>query len=157
MTAQTQDTAEVRTSIEVAAPPERAFRVFTADLDRWWPRSHHLLPGELAENGVDPFAGGRVWERSTDGETCTWGRVLTWNPPTTFAFTWLIGPDFDVPGPDAEGSRVTVTFTPVEGGTRVELVHDRLDAHGARWRDLRSAVASDGGWPQLLGEYAAAV
>ena len=73
MTAQTQDTAEVRTSIEVAAPPERAFRVFTADFDRWWPRSHHLLPGELAGNGIDPVVGGRIWERSTDGETCTWG------------------------------------------------------------------------------------
>jgi uncharacterized protein YndB with AHSA1/START domain len=55
---------------------------------------------------------------------------------------------------DAAGSRVTVTFTPVGDGTLVSLVHDRLDAHGTGWEQVRAAVDSDGGWPGLLREYA---
>lgn len=150
------DATAVRTSTDVAAPPDRAYEVFTAGMDSWWNRDHHVLPGTLRAVGVEPREGGRLWEENADGDTCTWGRVLTWDPPRTFAFAWLVGPDWDVPAPDAAGSRVTVTFTPIAGGTRVELVHDRLDAHGEGWQDVRNAVGSDGGWPSGLREFAAA-
>ena len=156
MTTQT-DTTEVRSSIEVAAPPEHAFEVFTAGIDRWWTRTHHVQSGELKEIGVDPFVGGRMWEENDAGDVCTWGRVLAWEPPGLFAFSWLIGPDWGIPGPDAAGSRVTVTFTPVAAGTRVELVHDRLDAHGPGWEGVRAGVGSDGGWPAGLRQFAAAL
>jgi uncharacterized protein YndB with AHSA1/START domain len=156
MTTQT-DATEVHTSIEVAAPPEHAFEVFTAGIDRWWTRSHHVQSGELKEIGVDPFVGGRMWEENDAGEMCTWGRVLAWEPPDMFAFSWLIGPDWGVPGPDPAGSRVTVTFTPVAAGTRVDLVHDRLDAHGEGWESVRAGVGSDGGWPAGLRQFASAL
>jgi hypothetical protein len=55
------------------------------------------------------------------------------------------------------GSRVTVTFTPTDAGTRVALVHYQLDAHGSGWEALRAGVSSDGGWPSLLRLFAAAV
>ena len=155
--AETDQSTAVRTSIRVAAAPERAFEVFTTGIDRWWVRSHHLLPDDLARVGVEPRVGGRLYEESVTGGTCTWGRVLTWEPPRTFAFAWLIGPDWQVPAADAAGSRVTVTFTAVDGGTRVDLVHDRLDAHGAGWEGVRDAVASDDGWPILLRQYAETV
>jgi uncharacterized protein YndB with AHSA1/START domain len=154
---QTHDAAEVRTSIEVAATPEHAFEVFTAGMDRWWTRSHHVQSGGLKEIGVDPFVGGRMWEENDAGEVCTWGRVLVWDPPGVFAFSWLIGPDWQVPAPDAEGSRVTVTFTPTGTGTRVDLVHDRLDVHGPGWENVRAGVGSDGGWPAGLRQLAAAL
>lgn len=157
MTIQTDDTATARSSIEVGAPPDRAFQVFTAGFDRWWNRAHHLLEGELAEVGIEPFVDGRVWERSTAGDECTWGRVLTWDPPGSFAFSWLIGPDWAVPAADAPGSRVTVTFTPVDAGTRVDLVHDRIDAHGTGWESIRDSVRAEGGWSGLLRLYAAHV
>jgi uncharacterized protein YndB with AHSA1/START domain len=156
MTMQTEATV-VRSSIEVAAPPEHAFEVFTAGIDRWWTRSHHVQSGELKEIGVDPFVGGRMWEENDGGGVCTWGRVLAWEPPGLFAFSWLIGPDWGVPGPDAVGSRVTVTFTPVAAGTRVDLVHDRLDVHGPGWEGVRDGVGSDGGWPAGLRQLAAAL
>jgi uncharacterized protein YndB with AHSA1/START domain len=152
---QTGASTEVRTSVEVSAPLERAFEVFTAGIDRWWTRAHHVQSGELREIGVDPFVAGRMWEVNDAGSECTWGRVLTWEPPREFAFSWLIGPDWGVPAPDAEGSRVTVTFTPAGGGTRVELVHDRLDVHGPGWKNVRAGVGSDGGWPAGLRQFAA--
>lgn len=153
------DEATVRSTVRVAADPDRAFRVFTADIDRWWTRSHHVQSGELKEIGVDPLVGGRLWEENDAGEVCVWGRVLTWEPPREFAFSWLVGPDWAVPGPDAAGSRVTVTFTPADGGTATEvvLVHDRLDVHGPGWESVRDGVASEGGWPAGLRQFASVV
>jgi uncharacterized protein YndB with AHSA1/START domain len=157
MTAMTDDSAAVRTAVDVAAPPERAFAVFTAGIDTWWNRAHHVQSGELKEIGVDPFVGGRMWETNDAGDLCVWGRVLTWDPPREFAFSWLIGPDFGLPGPDVAGSRVTVTFTASGSGTHVTLVHDQLDAHGPGWEGVREGVGSDEGWPAGLRMYAAAV
>ncbi|MGW5669124.1 SRPBCC family protein [Micromonospora sp. NPDC003776] len=156
MTTAETDTA-VRTSVRVSAGPERAFEVFTAGMDRWWTRSHHVQPGTLKAIGVEPWVGGRLWEENDAGDVCAWGRVLTWDPPRTFAFAWLIGPDWAVPGPDAPGSRVTVTFSPDGDGTRVDLVHDQLDAHGPGWESVRNGVGSDGGWPAGLREFARTV
>lgn len=150
------DVTAVRTSIEVAAPPERPFEVFTTGMDSWWNRDHKVLPGTLKLMGVEPREGGRLWEEDVDGRSCTWGRVLTWEPPRTFAFSWLVGPDWGIPGPDAPGSRVTVTFTPSGAGTVVELVHDQLDAHGEGWQNVRNGVGADGGWPAGLRAFAAA-
>lgn len=146
---------EVRTAVDVPVSPARAYAVFTTGLDTWWNRGHHLLDGDLAEVGIEPVVGGAVWERSVDGRTCTWGRVVQWEPGVVFAFTWAIGPDWAVPAPEAPTSRVTVTFTPIEGGTRVELVHDQLDRHGDGWQRLRDSVAGPGGWSSHLAAFAA--
>ena len=154
MTPQTDERTVVRTSVDVTVPPDKAFAVFTAGIDRWWTRAHHVQSGELKEIGVDPHTGGRLWEENDAGDVCTWGRVLIWDPPRTFAFSWLIGPDWSVPRPDAVGSRVTVTFTPTDAGTHVDLVHDQLDAHGPGWESVRDGVGSDGGWPAGLRQFA---
>ena len=34
--------APVRKSVHVAAPPDRAFEVFTAGIGRWWPKTHSI-------------------------------------------------------------------------------------------------------------------
>ena len=144
----------VRVEADTTVSPERAFDVFTRGMDTWWNRVHHVLPGTLAEIGVEPRTGGRMWERNDAGETCDWGRVLVWDPPTTFAFRWLIGGDWGVPAPGAPGSRVTVTFTPTETGTHVVLVHDEFEAHGDGWRSVRDGVGAPGGWPAGLPRFA---
>ncbi len=55
---------------------------------------------------------------------------------------------------------MTVTFTGLEGGgTRVDLVHDRLAAHGPGWQGIRDGdgdgVGGTGGWPAGLALYVA--
>jgi uncharacterized protein YndB with AHSA1/START domain len=157
MTVRTDDVSAVCREVSVPVPPDRAFAVFTDGIDRWWLRAHHVQPGTLRRVGIDPEVGGRVWEENDAGAVCVWGRVLAWEPPHRFAFSWQIGTDWAVPAPDAPASRVTVTFTAAEGGTRVQLVHDRLDAHGPGWEQLRESVGSDGGWPALLSRFADAV
>jgi hypothetical protein len=154
VTIHAEDSTVVRVAIEVEAAPGHAFGVFTSGIDSWWTRSHHVQDGELKQIGIDPFVGGRLWEENDAGEICAWGRVLTWNPPREFAFSWLIGTDWGVPAPDAPARRVTVTFTPTDSGTLVELVHDQLDAHGSGWESIRDAVGGENGWPVGLRQFA---
>jgi uncharacterized protein YndB with AHSA1/START domain len=150
------DNTTVRTSIDVSVAPERAFHVFTEGIDSWWPREHHLLNGELKQVAMDAEVGGRLYEESADGDVCVWGRVLTWDPPRTFSYSWLIGTDWAPPGADAQGSRVTVSFMAAEGGTHVEVIHDQLDVHGEGWEPMRDAVGGADGWALLMSRFAAA-
>ena len=154
MTASTDQNTSISTAVDVAVTPSTAFAVFTAGFDRWWNRDHHLLAGDLERAVIEEGVGGRVYEESVDGEVCEWGEVLAWDPPRSFAFSWRIGVDFGVPAKDAPHSIVTVTFTPVDAGTHVELVHSQLDAHGDGWHKLRDSVSQDGGWPGLLELFA---
>jgi hypothetical protein len=51
----------VGTSIVVDAPIERAFAVFTEDMDSWWPKEHHILQAPLARMVFEPASGGDIY------------------------------------------------------------------------------------------------
>jgi hypothetical protein len=78
---QTTGGTVVRKSIDVPVPPDRAFEVFTAGINSWWTREHHVLSGELKDIGIEPKVGGRLWQENDAGATCDWGRVLTSSLP----------------------------------------------------------------------------
>jgi len=143
------DTA-VRREITVKATPERAFEVFAARLDSWWPRSYSIGPTDLAEAVIEPRAGGRWLERGTDGAECVWGEVRAYDPPRRLTLTWAIGGDWQ---PDAHASEIDVTFEPAGGETRVTLVHSGLERHTAA-DALRASIGGEGGWSGLLAAYA---
>jgi hypothetical protein len=157
MTPQTTDPTAVRVELTVDAGPDTAYDVFTTGMDTWWPRSHHIGAGTLAEVVVEPRAGGLLYGREEDGTRCPWGTVLVWDRPTHFAFTWSITPAWQYEPDQAHTSRVDVTFTPVDDGhTTVTLVHSGLDRHGDGWEAMRDSVGSPGGWPMLQDNYAQA-
>jgi len=52
MTMQTADLT-VRKTVTVEAPQERAFDVFTAGFDSWWPRGHHIGEADMAEAVIE--------------------------------------------------------------------------------------------------------
>jgi hypothetical protein len=63
--------APVRKSIVVQATAKRAFEVFTAGIDRWWPKTHGIGAGPVIESVIEPFVGGRWYSmRAT-----TWDRA----------------------------------------------------------------------------------
>jgi uncharacterized protein YndB with AHSA1/START domain len=154
MTTHTTDTT-VRSSIAVEAPIERAFSVFTEGIGSWFPREYNLLDTEIAERTFEPRAGGRIYDRGTDGSECSWGRVLAYEPPDRVVFSWDISPQWQVEGDPEKTSQVDVRFI-ADGSdrTRVELEHRNLDRHGPGWEQLRESVAGEGGWPGCLRRFA---
>jgi uncharacterized protein YndB with AHSA1/START domain len=143
------DGTSVRFSIEVAAPIERAFRVFTENFDSWWPRDHHIGVVEMAAAIMEPRGGGRWYELGVDGSECDWGVVLAWDPPHHLAVSWHLDGEFRFDADHARASRVDVHFEP-RGADRtlVTLEHSGLDHHGDSWRRLRESISR--GWPTDL-------
>ena len=125
----------IRLAFEVACPVERAFEVWTADIDRWWPADHTVTGvGDLLVV-LEPRPGGRIFERTPGGVEHDWGEVTIWEPPTRLGYLWHLRRD----RADA---------------TRVEIEHrnwERLGADGETWRDRNR-----GGWETLLPHYVAA-
>ena len=157
MTTQTTDAA-VRASIVVAAAPERAFTVFTDEIETWWPPEHHLLQGELDGMVFEPRVGGHVYDRAKDGTTCVWARVLTYEPPRRFVISWDINPQWEIESDPSRTSEIEVRFVPDgKDRTRVEIEHRHLDRHGPGWEQMRDAVGSPGGWGRGLDRFAEAV
>jgi uncharacterized protein YndB with AHSA1/START domain len=146
MTMQATD-ASVRTSITVQAPIDRAFAVFTQGISTWWPPTHHILEGELAEMVFEQHVGGHVIDRSTDGRECRWARVLSYEPPERVVISWDINTRWQIETDHEKTSEVEVRFIP-DGPdrTRVELEHRNIERHGEGWEGMRDAVGSPDGW-----------
>lgn len=142
----------VHKSIHVATRPERAFRVFTEQMGRWWPLvSHHIGAAAAESCVVEPFVGGRWYERGVDGSECTWGRVLAWEPPRRVVLAWQISADWKYDA--ALLTEVEVRFVADGDGTRVELEHRLLERYGARAAEVQAILDSPGGWTGLLGAF----
>jgi uncharacterized protein YndB with AHSA1/START domain len=147
----TVDTAatSVAHSIDVAAPAEHVFDVFTMRMNSWWEPTHHLLP-DTTQMVVEPHVGGTITDMSADGGRCTWGRVLAFDRPAYFAFSWDISLRWEIETDPARCSEVHVTFVPTSAtSTRVDLEHKYLDRHGDGWESMREAVGGPSGW--ILG------
>ncbi len=127
-------------SIEVAADPELAFRVFTADIDAWWLRGpkHRFRPPWNGTLSFESGLGGRLIEAYADGTSFVIGRISHWAPGERLVLSWRL-PSFA----DAETTEVDVRFAAIDGGTRVSIEHrgwDTLRAdhparHGKQGRD----------------------
>lgn len=153
MTTQARDTS-VRMQIVVAAPIERAFRVFTEQFDRIKPREHNMLGVDIAETVFEPRVGGHVYDRGVDGSECRWARVLAYEPPNRVVISWDISPRWQIETDLEKTSEVEVRFiSESPERTRVELEHRNLDRHGEGWESLRHGVESENGWPLYLRRY----
>jgi uncharacterized protein YndB with AHSA1/START domain len=153
MKTQTQETS-VTKEIVVAAPIERAFRVFSEQFDRIKPRDHNILGVEIAETVFEPRAGGHIYDRGVDGSECRWARVLAYEPPHRILFSWDINPQWQLETDPEKASEVEVRFiTESPERTRVVLEHRNLDRHGEGWEGEREGIASEGGWPLYLQRF----
>jgi uncharacterized protein YndB with AHSA1/START domain len=115
----TSGLAEIRKTIELDAPLERAFEVWTEHVGRWWPLAQHSVSGADATGCViEPGVGGRLYETSRSGEEHLWGRVAVWEPPRRLAYSWH--PQVEL----SERTMVLIMFTPLAPGrTRLSLTH----------------------------------
>ena len=137
--------APVRRTLGVPLTPEKAFRLFTADIASWWPLASHSVGQGKAETVImEGRVGGRLYERAGNGGTADWGEVRVWDPPRRLVYSWH-------PGRQAgTAQEVELRFTGEGNKTRVELEHrgwDALDEKASAMRDNY-----DTGWNHVLGE-----
>jgi uncharacterized protein YndB with AHSA1/START domain len=125
--------SRVLVALRVAASPERAFDVFTENIDEWWlPNGLFQFttrgPGRLA---FEPGPGGRLVERLPDGEIFEIGRIRVWERPSRLVFGWRQA-SFEL----HQSTEVHVRFELVGDATRVTVEHFGWDTipqeHAAR-------------------------
>jgi uncharacterized protein YndB with AHSA1/START domain len=133
----------VRKTVTVPATPQRAFELFTAHMQEWWPlRTHSVGTGDAAGVVFGEGTGAAIIETLADGTTSVWGTVTQWEPPHRVAFTWHPG------HPEAEATRVEVTFTQDgPGSTVVRMVQSGWERRpdGASARE-----GYDSGWEPVI-------
>lgn len=118
-------TSRIMVALRVAAPPERAFTVFTREIGLWWQANDVFAftrgqPGKLA---FEPGEGGRLTETKADGSVFEIGRITVWEPGARLAFTWRQA-SFE----DGQETWVDVTFAAVGDETRVTVEHHGWDS-----------------------------
>lgn len=134
-------------TVVVAAPVERAFDLFTAEIGQWWPLVTHSVGQESAVSvEIECRLGGRIVETVQDGTTYVWGTVTDWSPGSTLTFTWHPGQ------PETEATLVTVSFQPTGEQTEVRLVHTGWDN---RPDGARARTGYNTGWDSVLAPLAA--
>jgi uncharacterized protein YndB with AHSA1/START domain len=134
------EVADVRRSITVPASVAEAFRVYTEHPAEWLPAAHTFIkdPQSIA---IEPWVGGRFYERGPDGTEVTRGTITEWSPPCRLALTWRIGPGWRPTPDDEHASVIVVEFHPVgAGAAEVVLTYTHLDRHGYIAVMIRSAV-----------------
>jgi uncharacterized protein YndB with AHSA1/START domain len=126
-----------------------AFGLFTTNIHRWWPLNTHSVSAERGRGpgkfcAVEPQVGGRIYERSDQGEEYEWGRILQWNPPQSLRFSW-----YPARSPET-AQEVEVTFVNEGTQARVTLTHSAWEKLGDRAHSARELYLT--GWDRVFGE-----
>jgi uncharacterized protein YndB with AHSA1/START domain len=138
----------IRLSFEVGCPADRAFEIWTADIDRWWPADHTVTGSDDLLVVLEPRRGGRIFERTPAGVEHDWGQVTVWEPPDRLAYSWHLRAD------RADATEVEIRFADAgEGRTRIDIEHRGWEALGARGEAARNG--NHAGWATLLPSYIA--
>ena len=127
--------------------------MFTAGIDRWWPKSHGIGSAPVRKSIIEPFVGGRWYTQCEDDTETVVGHVRAWHPGERFVVTWEINAQWKPDSRLAFASEVEVRFSADGEGTRVELEHRNFERMGdVPGETMRKNV--DGGWPALLELFA---
>ena len=147
------ETAPVRKTVVVEATPHQAFEVFTAGIDRWWPKTHGIGAAPIRQPIIEPLVGGRWYTKCEDGTDVVVGHVRAWEPGARLVVSWEISAEWKPDSREAFASEVEVRFLAVDAGhTRIELEHRNFERMGQpAGETMRKAV--DGGWPAILNFY----
>ena len=106
------------TDVEVPVDPDRAFRIFTEEIDDWWVRSPTTFMdgGRARGRRIEPGVGGRLLEVYDDaaGDVLELGRITVWEP----------GKRLVLETPDE--TEADFRFEATGSGTRVSVEHRLL-------------------------------
>jgi uncharacterized protein YciI/uncharacterized protein YndB with AHSA1/START domain len=137
----------------VKTTQEHAFRVFTAGINRWWPRQHHIGTAPLKELIIEPRTGGRWYAISEDDSQCDTGKVLAWEPPSRLVLTWQITGEWKFD--PSFVTEIEVNFTALSArSTRVTFEHRNLERYGAAAEEMRRRMGAPEGWGVTFDAFA---
>jgi len=140
----------LRFSFEVHCAAHHAFAVWTRDISTWWPVSHSVSVERGLVVVLEPYVGGRIFERTPAGQEHEWGQITLWEPPREFAYLWHLRQD------RADATEVHIQFHALGAETtRVEIEHRGWERLGARATELRNR--NQVGWSGLLPPYLEAI
>ena len=140
MTMHATETDAIRKTVTVPLPVEKAFNLFTAGIDTWWPFESHSIGGEKTESAVFDLDAKRLYERQADGTERDWADIVAWEPPSRFLLNWRVNPA-------RPGTELEVRFAEDGDATRVELEHRGWEKCGPEDRS-----SYDSGWAFVLGK-----
>jgi uncharacterized protein YndB with AHSA1/START domain len=130
-----------------------AFETFTAGINTWWPKAHHIGTTPLVDVIIEPREGGRWYSTHEDGSETDTGHVIAWDPPRRLVLAWQITSTWTF---DASlVTEVEVRFveeTPTR--TRVELEHRHLDRYGEAAAKMVDLFSQEGAWSGMLATFA---
>lgn len=122
----------VSSEVDVQVDPATAFRAFTEEMDLWWlrgPINSWGDAGRVVELRCESGVGGRILEVMDDvatGRSLELARITTWEPGVRLAWSSSL-----------DDVQTEVSFTPVAGGTRVNVTHvvpaNGQDKGGSAW------------------------
>ena len=122
---------KVTKSIVVDVSRVRAIELIH-DQERWWPIATHHIAEPGGESAVlEPFVGGRWYERARDGSETDWGRVLVFEPPHRILLTWQMSSGWNYEPDPARASEIEVSFlAESRNRTRIVFEHRHLERYG---------------------------
>ena len=128
---------------------DHAFATWTQRIATWWP-DDHTVSGAPASVVIEGLVGGRIYERTPNGDEYDWGVVTAWRPPELIAYRWYLGVGAD------QATDVTIRFVRLHAEeTRVEIEQSGWERLGAAAVELRDR--NRGGWESLMPHFRAAV
>ena len=74
----------------VACDAARALSLWAEQTTRWWPHGHSVSAEPGLTITFEPYAGGRIYERTTSGAEHDWGEVLTWDPRHRLVYLYVL-------------------------------------------------------------------
>ena len=135
----------LRLEFRVEAPVEDAWAVWTERFGQWWPTDHTATGRDDLLIVLERHLGGRIYERTPEGDEHDWGQVTVWEPPSRLAYSWHLRRD------RADATDVEIRFIDRGSVTDIRIEHrgwERLGGDGETWRDRNR-----GGWSTLLPHY----
>jgi hypothetical protein len=139
----------LRFSFHVACDADHAFATWTQRLALWWP-ADHTVSGSPVSVVLEGRIGGRIFERTAQGDEHDWGVVTAWRPPDLLACRWHLGVGAD------RATDVAIRFVPLDAdATRVEIEQSGWERLGAAAAELRNRNRN--GWASLAPHFRAAV
>jgi heme-degrading monooxygenase HmoA/uncharacterized protein YndB with AHSA1/START domain len=147
----------IKKYVTVPATQQQAFAFFAEHPLEWQPPRHVLVKAPREAIFIEPWVGGRWYERAVDGTQADWGSVRAWDPPRGLVLSWRIDGTWQPVDDEAKASEIAVEFQP-DGASRtvVSVEHRCLEAHGEHAAAIHRAL--QGPSPgDTLAQYAKAI